>query len=104
MQFSYQLFDCFLSPVTAVSISCIALSLLHSFQNLIVALSGFIFGSEIITRVGSKIASFQKIEKFEKEYEKVSTKRDKVLMFTPKSKYDSHKHYAESIEQAKTKE
>lgn len=33
-----QAFDCRLSPVTAVAMSCSALSLLHSFQNFIVAL------------------------------------------------------------------
>ena len=37
--------------------SCLASLLLHSFQNLIVALSGFIVGSDISTLVGRSEAS-----------------------------------------------
>src|SRR5574343_203458 len=50
-------FDCFLSPLTAVAISCFDVSALHSFQNLTVALSGLILGSSIIILVGSNDAS-----------------------------------------------
>lgn len=52
-----QTFDCRLSPMTAFATSCSALSLLHSFQNFIVALCGLIFGSEMITLVGRSEAS-----------------------------------------------
>ena len=43
--------------MTAFLISCLESLLLHSFQNLIVALSGFIIGSEISTLVGNNEAS-----------------------------------------------
>ena len=47
-------FDCFLNPITALEISCLAFSLLHSSQNFIVALWGLIVGSSIITLVGNR--------------------------------------------------
>ena len=53
----YYDFDCLRSPITAFTISCLAFLLLHSFQNFIVALSGFIVGCEIKILVGNKEAS-----------------------------------------------
>ena len=61
---------------------------------------------ESIDSIEDKITKFSNIEKYQKEYDDFSSKKENILRFRPEN-YDSsfdQEYYAESLEQAKTKD